>query len=225
MTINAILLNLDEILFDTAPLHLAAIRAAMEGTGVPLRWSMPELREVASTVGWTRVLDVALPQGDQSGGKRGAKAGAKDQSRAIDLNAAHHRHFHAALATRKPEANPRGLQLIKDALDAGCKLGVISDLPAPSVGALLEQLFGNDVNSKFSVVASRHDARHRQHDGLHALALRTMGVDAEETVLIDTSLPNLLAARKAGLRTLHFKMPGILSWKSLPAMASRASAN
>jgi len=217
MTINAILLNLDEILFDTAPLHLAAIRAAMEGTGVPLRWSMPELREVASTVGWTRVLDVALPQDDQGGGK--------GKSRAIDLSAAHHRHFHAALATRKPEANPRGLQLIKDALDAGCKLGVISDLPAPSVGALLEQLFGNDVNSKFTVVASRHDARHRQHDGLHALALRTMGVHAEETVLIDTSLPNLLAARKAGLRTVHFKMPGILSWKSLPAMASRASAN
>jgi beta-phosphoglucomutase-like phosphatase (HAD superfamily) len=216
MTINAILLNLDEILFDTAPLHLAAIRAAMEGTGVPLRWSMPELREVASTVGWTRVLDVALPQDEQGG--------AKGKSRAIDLNAAHHRHFHAALATRKPEANPRGLQLIKDALDAGCKLGVISDLPAPSVGALLEQLFGNDVNSKFTVVASRHDARHRQHDGLHALALRTMGVDAEETVLIDTSLPNLLAARKAGLRTVHFKTPGILSWKSLPAMASRASA-
>lgn len=216
MTINAILLNLDEILFDTAPLHLAAIRAAMEGTGVPLRWSMPELREVASTVGWTRVLDVALPRDDQGGGK--------GRSRAIDLNAAHHRHFHAALATRKPEANPRGLQLIKDALDAGCKLGVISDLPAPSVGALLEHLFGNDVNSKFTVVASRHDARHRQHDGLHALALRTMGVHADETVLIDTSLPNLLAARKAGLRTVHFKMPGILSWKSLPAMASRAGA-
>lgn len=217
MTINAILLNLDEILFDTAPLHLAAIHAALEGTGVPLRWSMPELREVASTVGWTRVLDVALPQHD--------KADSKARSRAIDLNAAHHRHFHDALASRKPEANPRGVQLIKDALDAGCKLGVISDLPAPSVGALLEQLFGNDVNSKFTVVASRHDARHRHHDGLHALALRTMGVHADETVLIDTSLPNLLAARKAGLRTVHFKMPGILSWKSLPSMASRASAN
>lgn len=217
MTINAILLNLDEILFDTAPLHLAAIHAALEGTGVPLRWSMPELREVASTVGWTRVLDVALPQQD--------KADSKSKSRAIDLNAAHHRHFHDALASRKPEANPRGVQLIKDALDAGCKLGVISDLPAPSVGALLEQLFGNDVNSKFTVVASRHDARYRQHDGLHALALRTMGVHADETVLIDTSLPNLLAARKAGLRTVHFKMPGILSWKSLPAMASRAGAN
>lgn len=216
MTINAILLNLDEILFDTAPLHLAACRAAMESAGVPLRWSMPELREVASTVGWTKVLDVALgEQKDQSraDGKR---------SRAIDLNAAHHRHFHDALAVRKPEANPRGLQLIKDALDAGCKLGVISDLPAPSASALLEQLFGNDVNSKFTVVASRHDAGHRHHDGMHALALRTMGVHAEETVLIDTSLPNLLAARKAGLRTVHFKTPGILSWKSLPAMASRS---
>jgi beta-phosphoglucomutase len=213
MTINAILLNLDEILFDTAPLHLAAIRAAMEGTGVPLRWSMPELREVASTVGWTRVLDVALPQQDGKDKSR--------RSRAIDLNAAHHRHFHDALATRKPEANPRGVQLIKDALDAGCKLGVISDLPAPSASALLEQLFGNDVNSKFTLVASRHDAGHRHHDGMHALALRTMGVHADETVLIDTSLPNLLAARKAGLRTVHFKMPGILSWKSLPAMASR----
>jgi beta-phosphoglucomutase-like phosphatase (HAD superfamily) len=217
MTINAILMNLDEILFDTAPLHLAAIRAAMESAGVPLRWSMPELREVASTVGWTKVLDVALgEQHDQArtGGKR---------SRAIDLNAAHHRHFHDALAIRKPEANPRGVQLIKDALDAGCKLGVISDLPAPSASALLEQLFGNDVNSKFTVVASRHDAGHRHHDGLHALALRTMGVHAEETVLIDTSLPNLLAARKAGLRTVHFKTPGILSWKSLPAMATRSS--
>jgi beta-phosphoglucomutase-like phosphatase (HAD superfamily) len=217
MTINAILMNLDEILFDTAPLHLAAIRAAMESAGVPLRWSMPELREVASTVGWTKVLDVALGEPhDQArtGGKR---------SRAIDLNAAHHRHFHDALAIRKPEANPRGVQLIKDALDAGCKLGVISDLPAPSASALLEQLFGNDVNSKFTVVASRHDAGHRHHDGLHALALRTMGVHAEETVLIDTSLPNLLAARKAGLRTVHFKTPGILSWKSLPAMATRSS--
>jgi len=219
MTINAILLNLDEILFDTAPLHLAAIRAAMESAGVPLRWSMPELREVASTVGWTKVLDVAL--GEQKDlHKESARADGK-RSRAIDLNAAHHRHFHAALASRKPEANPRGLQLIKDALDAGCKLGVISDLPAPSASALLEQLFGNDVNSKFTLVASRHDAGHRHHDGMHALALRTMGVHAEETVLIDTSLPNLLAARKSGLRTVHFKMPGILSWKSLPAMASR----
>lgn len=213
MTINAILLNLDEILFDTPPLHLAACRAAMESAGMPLRWSMPELRQVASTVGWTRVLDVALPEEAQSG----------KRARSIDLNAAHTRHFHDALASRKPEANPRGVQLIKDALEAGCKLGVISDLPAASASALLQQLFGNDVNSKFSVVASRHDAGHRQHDGMHALALRTMGVHADETVLIDTSLPNLLAARKAGLRTIHFTTPGILSWKALPAMAAFAN--
>ncbi|MES2259751.1 MAG: HAD hydrolase-like protein [Pseudomonadota bacterium] len=211
MTINAIFLNLDEVLFDTPALHLAACRAAMESAGVPLRWSMPELRHVASTVGWSRVLDVALPQ-DAQAGKR---------VRSIDLNAARHRYFHDALAVRQPEANPRGMQLIEDALAAGCKVAVVSDMPAQSCAALLHHTFGNEVNSKFSVVASRHDMAHR-HDGVHAphaIALRTLGMQPYETVLIDTSEPHLLAARKAGLRTIAFKKPYILNWKSLQSMA------
>lgn len=210
MTINAILLNLDEILFDTPSLHLAACRAAMADAGVPLRWSMPELKQVASTVGWSRVLDVALPEEAQSG----------KRVRSIDLNAARHRHFHDALAVRKPDVNPRGMQLISDALEAGCKLAVISDLPAATCAALLHHTFGNEVNSKFSVVASRHDSAHEDdHRAPHAMALRAMGVEPYETVMIDTAEPHLAAARKAGLRTVKFKTPYILSWKALPSMA------
>ena len=196
MSIDVIFLGLDGVLFDTEALHLAACNAAFANAGLPIRWSAPALRAAAATHGYARAIGTALDIAPT--GKRVSR----DKDRAAELHADKHRQFHQAITDSPPVALPAALTLIDEAIAAGCKICILTDLPAPATSALLANSFGAHVNSVFTVVTGGASFDGPSGTGPYARALHAMGVAPGDAIAIDTAVPSLRAAGEAGLWTV-----------------------
>lgn len=192
MSIDVIFLGLDGVLFDTEALHLAACNAAFAETGLSLRWTLPALRNAARAHGYANAV-AAVVSGEPL---------ARNKAAVAALLAEKQRQFQLAVAANPPKASPAALALVDDALRAGCKLSVLSDLPAPVAAALLEQCFGADVNSLFSVVAGGVSFDGAADTGPYAHALHAMCIAPSAAIAIDTVAPSLRAAEQTGLWTV-----------------------
>ncbi|HJV00773.1 MAG TPA: HAD family hydrolase [Burkholderiaceae bacterium] len=194
MSIDVIFLGLDGVLFDTEALHLTACNAAFAEAELSLRWTLPALRAAAATHGYANAITAAVAAV--------AGAGLRDKAAVAALHAAKHRQFQLAVAANPPKASPAAQALIEDALAAGCKLAVLSDLPSPVAAALLERCFGADVNSLFAVVAGGVSFDDQAGPGPFGHALHAMGIEAQAAIAIDTVAPALKAAQQSGLWTV-----------------------
>ncbi|MDP3670058.1 MAG: HAD family hydrolase [Telluria sp.] len=191
MTIELIFLGLD-VVVDTEALHLAACNGAFEEAEISVRWTMAALRKNVRAHGSASAIAAVLPAG----------ADAQDQARKDELLAAKDALLRTAILANPPRAWPACLKLVDDALAAGHKLSVLSDMPAPISALLLEQCFGRDLGSKFGVVAGGVDFHGPAGTGPYARALHAMGVEPRAAVLIDAAAPSLRAARAAGIATI-----------------------
>lgn len=189
MSIDVIFLGLDGVLFDTEALHLAACNAAFADSELSLRWTLPALRAAARTHGSARAIGAALIGEPLS----------RNRENVARLFAAKHRHFHQAVMARPPRASNACMTLIADALHAGCKLSVLTDLPAPVTSLLLEQCYGADVNSIFTVVAGDQNFDSPGALGPYARAMHAMSLEPAAGIVIDAAAPALRAAHTNGL--------------------------
>ncbi|RZI40678.1 HAD family hydrolase [Herbaspirillum sp. HC18] len=192
MGIEAITLALDGVIFDTEDAHLRACNAAFDACDLDLQWSLPQLRAAVRVHGATNAVlavisRMSLPAGD---------------ARSVRLMREKNRLFHDFLLARAPLRHSGCAQLMDDAIESGCKLAVVSDMPAQTATALLDQVFGSAVNNVFSVVVGGADLAASGGNGPCELALRTMGVEAVRCVAIDASVPGLRAAQRAGIWTM-----------------------
>lgn len=192
MSIDVIFLGLDGVLFDTEALHLAACNTAFSNAELSIRWTLPALRAAAATHGYARAIGSAVAMPPLS----------RDKRRVAELHEDKHRQFHQAILARPPQAQAAALALIEDAIAAGCKICILSDMPAPAASALLERHFGADVNSIFTVVAGGASFDGDAGTGPYAHALHAMGVAPCDAIVIDTAVPALRAAADAGLWTV-----------------------
>lgn len=192
MSIDVIFLGLDGVLFDTEALHLAACNAAFANAGLSISWTARTLRNAVATHGHARAVAAALP----------AQLPARDRKRVAELVEDKHRAFHHAIVTTPPKALPAALALIEDAVADGCKVCIVTDLPAAATSALLCNAFGTDVNSLFTVVTGGVAFDGPAGTGPFARALHAMGVQPSDAVAMDSTMPALRAAEQAGLWTV-----------------------
>ncbi|MET0323551.1 MAG: HAD family hydrolase [Duganella sp.] len=192
MSIDVIFLGLDGVLFDTEALHLAACNAAFANAGLSVAWTPRALRSAVAAHGNARAIHAALPP----------QVLARDKKRVAEMADDKHREFHHAIVTAPPKPLPAALALIDDAIADGCKICIVTDLPAAAASALLSNAFGTDVNSLFAVVAGGASFDAPAGTGPFARALHAMGVQPSDAVAIDAGEPALRAAEEAGLWTV-----------------------
>jgi beta-phosphoglucomutase-like phosphatase (HAD superfamily) len=192
MSIDVIFLGLDGVLFDTEALHLAACNAAFANAGLSIRWTLPALRGAAASQGYARAIGTVVTR----------ELFARDKGRAAALSADKHHQFHQSITESPPPVLPAARTLIDDAIAAGCKICIVTDLPAPATSALLAASFGAGVNSIFSVVTGGASFDGPSGTGPYAMALHAMGVSPSDAIAIDTAVPSLRAAEEAGLWTV-----------------------
>jgi len=192
MSIDVIFLGLDGVLFDTEALHLAACNAAFANAGLSVRWTLPALRAAAATHGYARAIGSVV----------GVPPLSREKQRVAELYDDKHRQFHEAILSRPPQAQAAALALIEDAAAAGCKVCILTDLPAPATAALLQRYFGADVTSLFSVVAGGVNFDSANGAGPYIHALNAVGAAPYNAIAIDTAVPALRAAADAGLWTV-----------------------
>lgn len=184
MAIEALTLALDGVIFDTEDAHLSACNAAFEDAGIDLCWTMHEFRAAARVSGASNAF------------------AASDNQVVMRLQAEKNRLFHEHILAAPPALHPGCAQMIEDALTAGCKLAVVSDMPVNTATALLDQAFGNALTNTFAVVVSGARFDESDGNGPYQLALRTVGVEASHCAAIDTAAPGLRAAQHAGIWTI-----------------------
>lgn len=192
MGIEAITLALDGVIFDTEDAQLRACNAAFGACGLDLQWSLPQLRAAARVWGAANVTDAVAE-------RMGLAA---TDERVVNLAQEKNRLFHDLVLANPPLRSSGCAQLMADALESGCKIAVVTDMPVQTATALLDQSFGNAVTNIFSVIVSGADFSAAEGNGPYALALRTMGAEAGSCVAIDAAVPGLNAARQAGIWTM-----------------------
>ncbi|WP_420476577.1 HAD family hydrolase [Noviherbaspirillum sp. ST9] len=192
MGIEAITLALDGVILDTEEAQLRACNAAFGTCGLDLQWSLPQLRAATRVWGAANVTDsVAERMG----------LAATDE-RVVNLGQEKNRLFHDLVLGSQPVRSSGGAQLMADALESGCKIAVVTDMPAQTATTLLDLVFGNAVTNIFSVIVSGADFSTAGGNGPYDLALRTMGAEPGVCVAVDAAVPGLNAARQAGIWTM-----------------------
>lgn len=193
MGIELLVLTLDGVMFDTEDAHRRACNIAFKACGIDRHWGVAEYRAAASR---SAALAITHAQG----------VSARDMKALLRQK---HDAFHALVLDGAAGVNGECLSLAEEALAAGCKLAIVTDLPARTATALLEQACGEAVNDMFAVVASGAELGDANGNGPYQLALRTVGVEAEHAAAIEASASGLEAARAAGIWTFAASMHGV----------------
>lgn len=192
MAIDFIVFGLDNVLFETEAAHLHSCNHAFEKCGLSHRWSVEQYRAAALAHGAAAATS-AVTQ------KLGT---AIDASDAAGLSHEKNRAFHNLACKGQVALHAGSARLIDEALEDGCKLAIVTDLPAHTATVLLEQAFNEKLTDMFSAIASGiHFYSPADNSAFH-LVLRTVGADPWRSVAIESSVPGLLAAQRAGLWTL-----------------------
>ncbi len=190
MGIDLLTLALDGVMFDTEDAQLRACNAAFENYGLDLRWSAAQFREAAHAWGAGNAIYAIIDH-------------LSPPPRDVDhLAQEKHRLFHEFVLSGQAMLHQGCASLMEDALCNGCKLAVVTDMPAKTASTLLQQAFGDAVTNIFEVIVSGADFSDASGNGPHQLALRTVGVDADHCAAIDSASPALRAAQLAGILTI-----------------------
>jgi len=192
----------DGVLADTERYgHLPAFNQTFEEFGLPVRWSVAEYGEKLRIGGGKeRMASLLTPE---FVAKAGLPADADGQQAAI---AAWHRRKTAIYAelvgSGAVPPRPGIARVVGEALAAGWPVAVASTSAEPSVRATLLRAVGAEHARAVSVFAGDIVPRKKPAPDIYLLALRSLGLPADNVVVVEDSRNGLLAAAAAGLTCL-----------------------
>ncbi|OGB25896.1 MAG: hypothetical protein A3I66_12000 [Burkholderiales bacterium RIFCSPLOWO2_02_FULL_57_36] len=192
MTIDLLVLGLDDVLFETHAAHFESCNHAFEKCGLSHQWSVEQYRRAALAHGGANAIRSVVE-------KSGAVIG---RSNAAALSDEKNRLFHDLACQGRMTPNRGCMNLINEALEDGSKIAIVTDLPAQTAAVLLEQAFNDRLTDMFATIASGVSFDSPSDNNAYHLVLRTIGADPWRSVAIESFTSALLEAQRAGLWTL-----------------------
>ena len=197
----ALIFDCDGVLADTEQYgHLPAFNQTFADFGVPVQWSVDEYAEkVKIGGGKERMRSILTPPLAETLGLQDADAA----DRAV--LAWHQRKtevYKGLVASGVMPPRPGIARIVQEAHDAGWTLAVASTSAEPAVRAVLQHAVGDDLAASFSVFAGDIVPAKKPAPDIYLLALRELGVDPQDALVVEDSANGLRAAAGAGLRTL-----------------------
>ena len=189
---NAILFGSISTLADTSEIQRDAFNQAFTEHG--LDWT------------WDRETYAGLL--DSNGGRDRVAAFAAERGEDVDADAVHatkSRIYQQAL--RETDVSPRAgvVETMRAAKDRGHQLALVTTTSADNVAALRDALSGQVDFSDFGVVVDQSQVSARKPDPeAYEVAMRTLGVTADESVAIEDNLGGVESARSAGIDVVAF---------------------
>ena len=200
---TALVFDCDGVLADTERYgHLPAFNATFEQHGLPVRWSEDEYAEKLRIGGGKErmaslfadaelVRSAGLPQ-DEQGRTALLAQWHKDKTA----------RFKAMVRDGEIPARPGIARIITAALDAGWTVAVASTSAEESVRAVLEHAVGAEIAESIPVFAGDVVPAKKPDPAIYELAVRDLGLDKQDTLVVEDSRNGLLAATGAGLACL-----------------------
>ncbi len=198
MTLSALLFDVDGTLADTEETHRQAFNAAFLEFRLPYDWS-PDQYEVLLRI---------------SGGKErlahffeSLPAPREERDRLLANVAGLHRvkteRYAELVASGGSPLRPGIARLLREATEAGIRVGIASTTTSANVAALLDAELGPNAHRRFAVIACGDvvPAKKPAPD-IYRLALSTLGLGPAQAVAFEDSANGLAAAKAAGLFTV-----------------------
>jgi HAD superfamily hydrolase (TIGR01509 family) len=200
--VTALVFDCDGVLADTERYgHLPAFNQTFEEFGLPVRWSEEQYgrklqigggkERMASLLTGDFVREAGLP--DDPEGQREAVAGWHKRKTAI---------YKEMVAQGRLPARPGITRIISEALDAGWRVAVASTSAEESVRAVVEHVTSPDQAKRIPVFAGDVVPAKKPDPGIYQLVVGELGLDRDQTLVIEDSRNGLLAAVAAGLACL-----------------------
>lgn len=197
----ALIFDCDGVLADTEQYgHLPAFNQTFAEFGVPVTWSVEEYAEkVRIGGGKERMRSIMTPE-------LASHLGLTDGA-AVDeaILAWHNRKtaiYKELVASGSMPPRPGIARIVEEAHAAGWILAVASTSAEPAVRAVLTHAVGVELGQTFTVFAGDIVPHKKPSPDIYLLALKELGLDSNEAVVVEDSANGLRAALGAGLRTL-----------------------
>ncbi|MGC5616383.1 HAD-IA family hydrolase [Georgenia sp. Z1491] len=194
---RALILDCDGVLADTElDGHLVAFNQTFEELGLPFRWSAEEYARLLKVGGGKERMRAYLAEHPELD-----VASAPDVDETVA--AAHRRKSEIYVELVEAGAlpgRPGVRRLIGEALDAGWKVAVASTSAEKSVRAVLRSVVGEDLYARVDGVwAGDVVPAKKPAPDIYELAVRELGVERGEAVVVEDSEAGAKAAAAAGL--------------------------
>lgn len=198
MSIEALIFDVDGTLADTEEAHRVAFNNAFERYKLGWKWSQDAYRELLKTTGGKERIAAYLATKTMSTPER------KRLTELIPAIHAEKTKFYSSFVADGAVPLRDGVaRLMDEALAAGCRLGIASTTTAANIDALLGATLGRRGIEMFSVIACGDQVRTKKPaPDIYRLALQHLGVDADKAIAFEDSHNGLLAATRAGVRTV-----------------------
>lgn len=198
MTLEALIFDVDGTLADTEEAHRVAFNNAFERFKLGWKWSQDAYRDLLKTTGGKERIAAYLATKTLSTPER------KRLTELIPAIHAEKTKFYSSFVADGNLPLRDGVErLMDEALSAGCRLAIASTTTAANIDALLGATLGRRGIEMFSVIACGDQVRAKKPaPDIYQLALRHLGVDADKAIAFEDSHNGLLAATRAGLRTV-----------------------
>jgi HAD superfamily hydrolase (TIGR01509 family) len=201
MTPPALIFDCDGVLADTEQYgHLPAFNQTFADFDVPVQWSVQDYAEkVKIGGGKERMRSIVTPD-------LAARLGLADDDAITDAILAWHKHKTAVytdlVESGVMPARPGIARIVREAHDAGWTLAVASTSAEAAVRAVLTHAVGDEFATHFAVFAGDIVPQKKPAPDIYLLAVRELGLNPDETIVIEDSENGMRAALTAGLRTV-----------------------
>lgn len=198
----ALILDCDGVLADTERFgHLPAFNETFAEVGLPVRWSDEEYAEYVTIGGGKeRMASLLTPELVASAGLPTDPA--EQKAMIADWHARKTARYTTMVAAGALPARPGVARLIGEAVAAGWLVAVASTSAEVSVRAVLDHVVGPELAADVAVFAGDVVEHKKPAPDIYLLALRKLGVDAGDAVVVEDSANGLRAAMAAGLTTV-----------------------
>ena len=197
----ALIFDCDGVLADTEQYgHLPAFNQTFAEFRVPVQWSVEEYAEkVKIGGGKERMRSILTPSLAQA-------LGLQDDDAVDNAILAWHRRktdvYKGLVESGVLPARPGVARIAQEAHDAGWTLAVASTSAEPAVRAVLAHAVGEDLAARFSVFAGDVVPAKKPAPDIYLHALRELGLEPQDAIVVEDSGNGLRSAVGAGLRTV-----------------------
>ena len=199
---SALIFDCDGVLADTERYgHLPAFNETFAEVGLAVRWSEDEYAELVKIGGCKERMASMLTPGFVASAGLPADA-AEQKAMLADWHKRKTARYTARVASGEMPPRPGISRIVEEAAAAGWQLAVASTSSEASVRAVLEHAVGPDRAADFAVFAGDAVDRKKQAPDIYLLALRELGTDAADAIVVEDSANGLRAALAAGLTTV-----------------------
>ena len=193
MTLKAIIFDVDGTLAETEEAHREAFNAEFAARGLPWHWDRDLYKKLLSVTGGKErirhYIETYAPE-----------RGEEMLAHIPEIHKAKSERYMRMIADGSVPLRPGVARLIREAKEAGLKVGIATTTSTPNVDALIQATLGRPAAEVFDAMACGEEVTAKKPaPDLYELALARLGVAHNEAMAIEDSRNGLIAALRAGV--------------------------